>query len=102
MAKYFLSGDSRCVQRIAPKLHELLDDADPFGVRILGRSALAESPMAQSAKAQRTIRLEIAAHLLLRSGDDAGKEMRLAGGLERVRFLFSSAPMRAALALTAA
>ena len=37
--------DPARVERIGPELHELLHDADPFEVRILGRMALAESAM---------------------------------------------------------
>ena len=77
MAKYFLTGNSSRVKRIGPKLHELLDDVDPFEVRILGRIVFAESPMAEGPITQGTVRFKIAADLRLPSGDDAGKEMFL-------------------------
>ena len=82
VAEDFLAGSSRRVKRIGPKFHELLDDVDPFAVRILGRMAFAESPMAESPITQGAVRIKIAADLGLPSGDDARKQMFLPLGLQ--------------------
>ncbi len=83
-----LAGDTGGVKRIGPELHKLLHDVDAFEVGILGRIAFAESPMAEGPVAQGTVGVKIAAHLCLPSGDEAGKQMLLAGFAECVQFLF--------------
>jgi hypothetical protein len=76
------------VKRIGPQLDELLDDLDTLAVKVLGRVLFAESEILERPITQATIGLEIAAHLRLRSGDDASKETFHARGREFVQLLF--------------